>query len=325
MHHDTGYGHPERAARIPAVVAGVRSSGFDVVDVAPEPASLDMIATVHDVDFIRSIDRFCAAGGGSIDMDTVAVAASWEAALRAAAAGPALVDRLVEGKGDLGYVAMRPPGHHAERNRAMGFCLFNNVAITAAYLTAQDRRVAIVDWDVHHGNGTQEMFYSDPRVLYLSIHQAGIYPGTGGGGEVGEGEGEGTNFNIAAPAGATGDLHRRAVDDIFVPVIEQFGADWILVSAGYDAHSADPLATLRLRSGDYGAMSRSLGGLDLSGGAVVFLEGGYELRALERSARATVQGWLDPHYVAGPGESGFDCTPYLARARGVAARYWGVL
>jgi acetoin utilization deacetylase AcuC-like enzyme len=325
MRHDTGYAHPERPQRLTATIEGIRTSGLDVVDVAPEPISRERLLAVHDAAFVDRLERFRAAGGGAIDMDTVASAYSWEAALRAAAAGPELVDRLEAGQGALGYVAMRPPGHHAEHARAMGFCLFNNIAVTAAYLTGRGNRVAIVDWDVHHGNGTQEMFYSDPAVLYLSIHQAGIYPGTGRLGELGEGPGEGTNLNLAVPAATTGLMHRRAVDEIFVPIIEEFEADWILVSAGYDAHRLDPLATLLLDSSDYGAMAQRLSQVDVAGGAVVFLEGGYDLGALERSARATVRGWLDPEYVPDPARNGIDPEPYLARTRGVAARYWRML
>ena len=325
MRHDTGYHHPERPERLTATIEGIKTSGLQVVEFGPEPVSRDLLHAVHDEAFIAGLERFCGAGGGPIDMDTVASAHSWEAALRAAAAGPELVDRIESGEADLGYVAMRPPGHHAEHARAMGFCLFNNIAVTAAHLTARGSRVAIVDWDVHHGNGTQEMFYSDPAVLYLSIHQAGIYPGTGRLGEVGDGAGEGTNLNLAVPAATTGAMHRRAVDEIFAPMIEEFGADWILVSAGYDAHRLDPLATLHLRSSDYGAMASRLSQIDLDGGAIIFLEGGYDLGALERSARATVRGWLDPSYVPDPADSGLDPEPYLERARGVAARYWRLL
>lgn len=322
MHHDTGYGHPERPERLSAIIAGIESSGIPIVALAPEPAPIDLIATVHDPSYIAQLERFCSNGGGAIDMDTFAVAATWEAALRAAAAGPAVCAGLEAGGADLGYVAMRPPGHHAMRDRAMGFCFFNNIAITAAYLQGKGKRVAIVDWDVHHGNGTQDTFYGDPDVLYLSIHQEGIYPGTGSLSEVGSGAAAGTNLNIAVPGRTGGEFYRRAVADLLVPVISQFEPDWLLVSAGYDAHKDDPLAGLSLLADDYGSMAQLLAPLAPTGRSVVFLEGGYDLDALRQSAAATIRGWIDPGYQAGPVCEGINPQGYLSWAQEVAARYW---
>lgn len=322
MRHDTGYGHPERPERISAVTSGLESSGIPLVHVAPEPASIDLLSAVHDAEYISRLEQFCAAGGGAIDMDTHAGAGSWEASLRAAAAGPTVCARLEEGAADLGYVAMRPPGHHAVRDRAMGFCFFNNVAVTAAYLTQRGSRVAIVDWDVHHGNGTQDLFYADPAVLYLSLHQEGIYPGTGSLNEVGRGEAEGTNLNIAVPGRTGGEFYIRAMSEVFVPIITQFKPDWLLVSSGYDAHVDDPLAGLSLVSDDFGAMAQLLAPLVPTGRSVVFLEGGYDLDALRQSAAATVRGWLDPTFQAGPADEGINPQGYLLWAQEVAARYW---
>ncbi len=322
LRHDTGSYHPERPQRVTAVIDGITGSGVAVAHVAPEPASRELLTAVHSESYVDAIERFCAAGGGALDPDTVAGPDSWEAALRAAGAGPAVCAELESGTSGLGYVAMRPPGHHAVRERAMGFCLFNNAAVTAAYLTAAGHKVAIVDWDVHHGNGTQDLFYDDPATLYLSIHEEGIYPGTGGLREAGAGGGRGNNVNIPVPAGTGGGFYRRAFAELVVPVVEQFAPDWLLVSSGYDAHRDDPLANLRLLSGDYGAMACGLAGLGLRGRTVVFLEGGYDLAALERSAAATVRGFLDPGYVVDPETDGIDPERYLDRAAEAVMKHW---
>ncbi len=322
MGHDTGYGHPERPARITAVVRGIMNSGIPVEHLSPAPATTGLLTTIHDAAYVAALERFCAAGGGAIDADTAAVAASWEAALRAAAAGPAVCDALLSGAADLGYVAMRPPGHHALHDRAMGFCLFNNVAVTAAHLRGLGARVAIVDWDVHHGNGTQDSFYSDPDVLYLSIHQEGIYPGTGSLAEMGRDEGLGHNLNIPVPARTGGGFYRRAVTELVVPVVSQFSPDWLLVSSGYDAHAADPLAGLQLLAADYGDMARRLASVVAPQRSVVFLEGGYDLEALEDASAATVQGWLDSGYRIDASTEGITPEPYLDRAAAAIARYW---
>jgi len=294
-----------------------------VVDLQPAQAELDLITAVHRPEYVKDIRKFCAAGGGALDLDTYAGAASWDAALRAAGAGPQVCDAISEDSTvELGFVAMRPPGHHAEWDRAMGFCLFNNVAVTAAYLTGRGDRVAIVDWDVHHGNGTQNTFYEDERVLYLSIHQAGIYPGTGSGGDLGKGRGEGANLNIAVPAGTGGEFYREACIQLARPVLEQFAPDWMLVSAGYDAHAADPLAGLMLMEDDYGFMAQTLAPLTPAGRAVIFLEGGYDLDALEGSAKATVQGWTGHKQFQATGSEGHMPGALLDRTRELWDEYW---
>lgn len=322
LRHDTGPLHPERPARIEAVVRGVLDAGVPVMRISPAEVDREHLSAVHDPAYIDSIDRFCKAGGGALDPDTRAGPGSWEAALRAAGAGIELSDRLARGEGALGYVAMRPPGHHAVANRAMGFCLFNNVAVTAQYLVDSGSRVAIFDWDVHHGNGTQDLFYAEPNVLYMSVHESGIYPGTGGFEETGSGSARGTTLNVPAPTGSQGWLHRAAIDELFAPVIAQFQPDWLLVSAGYDAHEADPLAGLRLRSDDYGAMADALSGSVAPGRTIVFLEGGYDMVALKESAAATVRGWLRPGWRASD-RSGRDREiECLRRAVGVAVEYW---
>lgn len=296
--HLTGIGHPERPERLAALAAGVNASAADVEVREPRQATRDELERVHDAHYIDLIERVCAAGGGELDRDTVVVAESWRAALLAAGAGLTSVDALRAGEADLAVCAVRPPGHHARTGQAMGFCVFNNAAVTAAALVERGERVAIIDWDVHHGNGTQEMFFDSPEVLYVSIHEWGpdpvvpevaFYPGTGWLDEVGSAAGRGTTVNIPVPAATRGDLYRHAFSDLVVPVVERFEPDWLLVSAGFDAHIADPLAHLGLEAEDFLAMAH---GLRMHAGrSVIFAEGGYDLDAIAASMTATVNGF----------------------------------
>jgi len=290
--HPTPAGHPERADRIPAAVAGVVASGTAVVRREAPPASLGELARIHRQDYIADIEAFCGAGRGALDPDTYAGPESWEAALRAAGAGYAAVDGLRSGDAATAFVAMRPPGHHAEAGRAMGFCLFNNIAVTAARLVAEGERVAIVDWDVHHGNGTQRSFFTESRVLYVSLHESPFYPGTGHVHEVGTGEGRGTVVNVPVPAGTGGATYGDAFRRLVVPIASQFAPTWVLVSAGYDAHRADPLAGVRLEAGDFAGMADSLAAVVPARRVVFFLEGGYDLGAITESVAATIRGAL---------------------------------
>lgn len=322
LEHDTGVGHPERPARIPAVVDGVRRSGLAVVDLSPPEASVDTLMLVHDRPYVTAIEHFCEAGGGALDPDTVARSGSWEASLRSAGSGPAAVAALRDGKGDVAFCALRPPGHHAMPARAMGFCIFNNIAITAAQLAKEGNKVAIVDFDVHHGNSTQDVFFGEPNVLYVSLHEFPAYPGSGWLRECGTGEGGGTTLNFPWPTGTDGAPYRLAFDDVILPVLSQFAPDWLLVSAGYDAHVADPLAGLRLVENDYRFMGGRLSTVVKPARTVFFLEGGYDLVALEQSTAATLRG-----FAAGPEEEesrNLD-GPVADIVRGVmaeAARYW---
>jgi acetoin utilization deacetylase AcuC-like enzyme len=214
---------------------------------------------------------------------------SWAAATRAAGAGLAAVDALEETGDGAAFLALRPPGHHALPERAMGFCLLNNVAITAAALADGGARVLIVDYDAHHGNGTQDIFYADGRVAYVSFHEWPLYPGTGRLDEIGSGSGTGTTCNVPLPAGATGDLYLRAADELVAPLAARHAPDWILVSCGYDAHRADPLTGLGLSAGDYGALATRMMQLaPRPARVVVFLEGGYDLDALRDGTASTV-------------------------------------
>jgi acetoin utilization deacetylase AcuC-like enzyme len=288
--HLTGNWHPERPARLGAVLAGLDRSGLGdgLAVVAPKPAPRQELERVHSAAYLDALETYCAAGGGDLDPDTPVVAASWTAALLAAGAGPDAVARLRRGEAEAAFIAVRPPGHHAEPARAMGFCLLNNVAVAAAGLADGGERVLIVDIDAHHGNGTQDAFYRDGRVAYVSLHQWPFYPGTGRLDDVGEGEGRGSTLNLPVPARTTGDVYLAALDEVIVPFAERFGPTWVLISAGFDAHRADPLCDLGLSSGDYATLVRRLAGLAPAGHRLAFLEGGYDLEALTDCTAATL-------------------------------------
>lgn len=288
--HVNPAGHPERVQRLDAVVAGVRAASSPVVDLEAPAVDRSVLELVHSPDYVRKIDDLCSSGGGAIDQDTYVVPGSFRAAVHAAGAGPCAVEALDAGRSSASFVAVRPPGHHAERSRAMGFCLFNNVAITAAYLARRGDRVAIVDWDVHHGNGTQEAFYRDPNVLYVSIHEFPFYPGTGWIDENGFERGLGTTVNVPLPGGTSANAYLAAFHRIVVPVVEQFSPDWILISNGYDAHRLDPLGGMMLESEHYGWLSKWVASQVPASRVIAFLEGGYDLDALKASSTATVEG-----------------------------------
>lgn len=288
--HVTPAGHPERVDRLDAVVQGVRAAVVPVVDLGAPEVDRGVLEMVHSAAYVDQIEDLCAHGGGGIDQDTYVVPRSFKASLHAAGSGPAAVDVLDGGSSAAGFIAVRPPGHHAERSRAMGFCIFNNIAITAAFLRSRGDRVAIVDWDVHHGNGTQNTFYGDPDVLYVSIHEFPFYPGTGWIEETGAGAGVGTTVNVPLPGGTTAESYVAAFARIVVPVIEQFSPDWILISNGYDAHRLDPLGGMLLESKHYGWLAAWVASQVQASRVLAFLEGGYDLDALRTSSTATVEG-----------------------------------
>jgi len=330
--HDTGPGHPERPQRLAAVQRGIGWSGAAdaVVHVEPTPAPRQAIRRVHPGTYLESLEAFATAGGGSLDPDTVVGQTSMEAAVLAAGAGLDVVARLRAGEGDAGLCLVRPPGHHATPRRAMGFCLVNNVAVTARHLADAGERVLVVDYDAHHGNGTQDAFWDDPDVVYVSTHEYPLYPGTGALEDMGAGDGLGATVNFPLPAGATGDVVCAAVDRVVAPLVDRFAPTWLLVSAGYDAHRRDPLTGLALSAGDFGMITRRLAALVPAGRTVLFLEGGYDLAALAHATAATVAALADTTPGASPADGVADALsadlvptsggPGMAVVDGVARR-----
>jgi acetoin utilization deacetylase AcuC-like enzyme len=252
-----------------------------------------VLEAVHPSRHVEAIERLAARGGARIDADTVVSPGSFVAALHACGGAVSLVDRLLSGSAPTGFSIHRPPGHHAEPAQAMGFCLFNNIAVAARHaLDAHgSERVMIVDWDVHHGNGTNDIFHAEPRVLFCSIHQSPLYPGTGPASDVGSGPGRGFTVNLPVPPGSGDAEFGSLVDHVVVPLARVYTPQLLLISAGFDAHADDPLADCRVTDGGFGDMARSLRGIAVELGIPVgaVLEGGYALDALARSVAVTME------------------------------------
>jgi len=304
--HDTGPGHPERPARLRAVEAGVEAAGLGeaLVRFTPTPAPRDAVRAVHPGRYLAGLEELAVTGGGHIDADTVMGEESFDAALLAAGAGLDAIARLDAGEADAAFCSVRPPGHHATPSRPMGFCLVNNVAVAATALADRGERVLIVDYDAHHGNGTQDVFYADPRVVYVSIHEYPLYPGTGALDEVGTGEGLGATVNFPVPHGATGDVFRAAVDEVVAPLADRWEPTWVLVSAGFDAHRRDPITGLGLTSADFADLTRDVVRLVPPGRRLLFLEGGYDLQGLADSAGAALAALVDEDHRPEPASNG---------------------
>jgi acetoin utilization deacetylase AcuC-like enzyme len=293
LEHETGE-HPENKNRLVAATRVVKESGLRLEWVTPEPAPVSALTRIHDPDYVEAIRQVAGKGGGWMDMDTLVSPRSFEAALTAAGAGLTAVERALETK-QKAFLLVRPPGHHACRSRAMGFCLFNNVAVAAAHALEglAVGRVLIVDWDVHHGNGTQAAFYGDRRVLFFSMHQAGHYPGTGMAREVGAEEANGFTINVPLQAGSGDGAARLAFDSLLLPVARAFRPELILVSAGYDSQQGDILGGLSFSEDAFRWMAACLSDLGRELGAagpVCTLEGGYVPEMMARSIVATLRG-----------------------------------
>jgi acetoin utilization deacetylase AcuC-like enzyme len=327
--HLTPPGHPERVERFAAMQAVVhtfRGRGGAVEE--PRRATDAELARVHDADYV-SLIRETAGRATALDPDTVTSPQSYDVAAYAAGAALSAVEHVLEGgPGTRALAVVRPPGHHAERNRAMGFCLFNNIAIAATHARARGlSRIAIVDYDVHHGNGTQRSFFDDPSVLFISSHQYPFYPGTGAANEVGNGAGLGFTVNLPCVAGATDADYERMYSRVALPVLRQFKPELILVSAGFDAHEDDPLGGMRVTTPYFGQLTAALVGVAdecCQGRVVAVTEGGYDLRALGASLAACIEA-LEGQPSRGPGTASDDAPRGDATVKAVTphlAKYW---
>src|SRR5215470_12666996 len=298
--HDPGRGHPESPARLKAVLSALEAPAFAGLERRIAPlAEIEQIARVHARPYVdRVLQAIPSSGYVGFDPDTIASPGSGEAALRAAGAVTAAVDAVVAGEARNAFCAVRPPGHHAEAGRAMGFCLFNNVAIAARY--AQNRyglqRILIVDWDVHHGNGTQHSFEDDPSVLFFSTHQFPHYPGTGRGTERGTGAGEGFTINVPMKAGGGDEDYQAVFHKPLVPAADTYKPDFVMISAGFDAHKDDPLASMELTDAGYAELTAIVAGIAkryAHARILSTLEGGYNLTALAASVDSHLTALLN--------------------------------
>jgi acetoin utilization deacetylase AcuC-like enzyme len=324
VEHETG-AHPENKARIPAIENELARRGWLGWERREAPAvEMAQLERIHPADHIEHIRGTSAAGGGWFDADTVASPGSWEAALHAAGGACAMVDALMGGEAPTAFAGLRPPGHHCETSRPMGFCLFNNVAVAAQHALDSSgvERVAVFDWDVHHGNGTNDIFHARRDVLYISIHQSPLYPGTGPIRDVGSGDGEGYTVNLPVPPGAGEPIWLSLVQHVVTPILRSFEPDLVLVSAGFDAHRSDPLAQCTLATESFAKMathvvwtSRELG---VPLGAV--LEGGYDLDALASSVAVT----LEAFGMESAEPDAFASEEVTERAAAFLRRYWPV-
>lgn len=294
LEHEMPAGHPERADRIRAITAHLEQTGLanELIAHSPEPASRDLVELAHDGSLVALLGELDAQGGGRIDLDTSMGPHSLDAALRGTQGAVDATKKVLDGEWEAAFSCARPPGHHARPRIPMGFCLTNHVAVAArwAILRGGAKRVAILDFDAHHGNGTQEIFWTDPDVLYVSLHQYPWYPGTGDVTERGEGRGFGSTLNVPLPAGTAEDAYERAVGDIIEPAVASFAPELVFISAGFDAHHADPLCMMRLSAGGFFRLTQRVA--SWGAGPVCILEGGYDLFGLSRSAGAMVSALL---------------------------------
>ncbi len=291
LRHDTGQGHPERSQRLSAAYDLLRTQSWfsELLRLEPVKADLQWVGAIHDQRYIDRVRQACELEHRHIDSPDVSISrASYEVALNAAGSVLEITDQVMAGKADNGFAMIRPPGHHAETDIAMGFCLFNSIAITARYLQMKYdlERILILDWDVHHGNGTQHIFEHDPSVFYISLHQFPHYPGTGALSETGLGDGVGATLNCPMSPGLGDEHYRQAFKETILPRAGKFAPDAVLISAGFDAHYADPLGSINLDSQSYEWMTQvmmELADQHCDGRVISVLEGGYDLSALAES------------------------------------------
>jgi len=300
LKHQYTYRHVECPQRLRAIVDRLKSTGLSEAlhPIDPTPVEKRWLSRVHDPDYIDEVKNTALHKAFFFDSDTYANHFSYEVAKLAAGGVLNAVDAVMAGEVDNVFCAVRPPGHHAERHQAMGFCLFGNVAVAARYLQHQYHleRILIIDWDVHHGNGTQHIFEDDPSVFFVSIHEYPLYPGTGAASEVGIGAGKGFTLNIPVPAFSGDEVYRRAFSEKIVPVTETFQPEFILISAGFDAHQADPLAHINLTTPFFGEMTRIVKQLaaDLCQNRLIsVLEGGYDVHALADCVQVHLETLMD--------------------------------
>jgi len=302
LEHDTGPVHPERAHRLAAIHEHLDREGVlrELVPIEPVPAPRERLLAAHDAAHLDRLDAtpteaLCQAKYLHLDPDTICCGASYDIAVLAAGGTLRAVDAVMAREVDRVFCALRPPGHHAERDRARGFCLLGNAAIAARHLKLGHgvERVLIVDFDVHHGNGTQHILEEDPGSYYMSVHQHPLYPGTGAAFERGTGKGEGFTLNVPLPPGSGDEQFLEVFDRAFAPEVKRFRPQFVLVSAGFDAHADDPLAQMQVTTGGFAEITRRIvdwAGEHAEGRVVSVLEGGYELSALAESARVHIEG-----------------------------------
>jgi len=332
--HLTAPGHPERPERLDAIEALLRRTPLWDAVAHPEPAPADeeMLARVHTRSYIGLVRETAASGGGYLDPDTPVAPPSYAVARRAAGGAVLAVDTVADKEGGTAFALLRPPGHHAGAAEGRGFCLFNNAALAARHAldTRGARRVFILDWDVHHGNGTQEIFYREPAVVFCSLHQEAWYPGTGALEETGEGPGEGATINIPLPAGVGDGGYAHVFEEIVLPLLRAVAPSLVVISAGFDAHHADPLGGMMLTARGFGRLAGLVREAAGTTPVAALLEGGYDLDALAHSVAATLEALTGIETRAEEPSAAVRETPFAvtsARARAVrriAGEYWSL-